>query len=545
MLGLKPIPLTKPSSPLEPQNKNSDASPLHSPSPLTIKSRSQSPTSTHLSLKIPFKYDERKTPSPPRITYNFNDMDPVHKTKKGAKEPPEAKKGAKDSESSNNNNKGKSRRGEKSKASRKPSARQSTSGGDHHHPANRGLKRERDESGDKGPQKKKKAADPAEVTLENKDLIRGLACKTTDKYGRCLYNYLIPIMNTMYWDPAGKLPNDLINAFENSIYYDGKLSKCPNPKCNNKMQKNSQSKYCSEKCALEVARQRIRMRLEDYKAGDNGYRIPTFTPENPPLPTRYPVIVRYKKDGTPIPDKSGPPVVKTSKENINDRIGALLRERGIATEYKRGLDEKIAFVETHFEKVKKYTQTPSVKEEDAESTKSAKVFKDCPICGKAYLIQSIVTHFPTCRRKKERADEWQSIAHERVDTRIFCGAEVKVPKKHQLYPWNYAPIYCRVPKYSCIFHNPDVVEISRKKLENTSFALPVCGFPLADGSFCALSPSDCEAHANWYPYTLFTLKQQLCSVSAAIEDMDEKIEWLRSCTIQQDNKIKKLEEMKH
>lgn len=541
-MSLKPIPLSKPQSPVEPPNKCSP-SPPHSPS----SGKSQPLTSTPAipSLKIPIKREARTTPSPPRITCNFSDRDPSEKSKKDTTVPQnssEAKKSAKEPDQAKSKVKK-----EKAKASRKSTKRQQASSSSptassHDNQPIQTLKREREDKSDKGPQKKKKAEEPQGIVLDYKDQIRGLACKTTDKYGRSLYNYVIHSINYMYWKPAGIFPSEFINTFENSIYYDGTLSKCPNPKCNNRIQKSSQSKYCSEKCALEVARERIRMRVADYKAGENGYRVPTFTPDNPPLPTRYPVITHFKKDGTPVQHEDKYPTVQSPKDDIVKRMSASIRQKDIVDEYKKKLENRIKFIKAHVKALKTGSPIISPKKVDTENVKVSKVLKDCPLCDKSYPIQSSISHFLACRKRKEAPLKEGNSMSSVVDKRVSCGVEIKIPKKQQSeYP---VPMFCKVSKYSCLFHNPDLECFFKKKSENPPYALPVCGFPFDEENYCTLPPSECENHANWYPFLLFTLKQQLCDVSAWIEDMGEKISWLNGCIAQQEVKVEKMKIMK-
>lgn len=545
-MSLKPIPLSKPQSPAEPPSKGNTSPPISPSSSSFSDGQPQTSTLTLPSLKIQINHEDKKTPPPPKITCNFNDNGPTEKPKNDTdvlQNSSEAKKATKEADKA----KPKAKR-EKPKTNRKPTKRQqaSSSAGasSHDNPPAQSLKRDREDKSDKGPQRKKKGAEPPGIVLENKDQIRGLAYKTADKYGRALYNYFIQSTNYMYWKPAGYLPSELINAFENSIYYDGTLSKCPNPKCNNRMQKSSQSKYCSEECALEVARERLRMRIADYKAGDNGYRVPTFTPDNPPIPTRYPVITHFEKDGTPVSHEGRYSTVKTTKDEIYERISTLASEKDIVVQYKKGLEERIEFINAHAEALKSCPPSASSKAGDTESIKVAKVIKDCPICDKSYPIQSLISHFPMCRRRKELPYEWPASSYERPDRRVFCGVEVKVTKKQQQQSGITAPVFCRASKYSCPFHNPELEVFFKKNPENSLFALPVCGFPFDKDNFCTLPPSKCENHANWYPVMSFSLRQQLCAVSAWIEDMEEKIKWLNSCIIQQDAKVRKLEEAK-
>ena len=593
---LKSIPFSKPSPPTQDsfhKRTRSNSPTVVSPLPQTAtattststsSSSSSSSTSTAVpSLKIPLERGTRKSLSPPKIVF---DPDKLSKPKSQADEDKKKKANAKeDAEvevekgtTSTSSPKGKitsaatsaatetstikavaasgaskDTEPKKAKAKEAPKRKASTKGGQRRGGKRSGgsqesqkhqLKRSREEKAEKGPRKKKQAqvAYPEE-TLENKDLIRGLAHKTTDKYGRSMYNYLIQSMNIMWWKPASAFPNELINAFENSIYYDGRLTKCPNPKCTKRVPKLSQSKYCSEACALEVARQRLRMRLRDYKAGDNGDTIPVITPDSPPLPARVPVVTHFKRDGT-VASKPEHVPARSMEGEISAHIDALTREKAVVAQYKASLEEKVALIKAHVEAIQKSHPVPSSQDGYAEGTKVAKSSKeyDCPICGKSLPEAAIAAHFPRCRKRKEVAAEWPCASYEPVDTRIYCGAEVKLTGKQRLAGLQSA-MYCRNLKYSCPFHTQDIVGVYSKKPAEGSVTLPVCGYPFEQGKFCLLPPDDCPHHMFWYPFTMLTLNQQLCSISAWMEDIDEEIGWLNSCIRQQRVKMRKLREM--
>lgn len=335
-----------------------------------------------------------------------------------------------------------------------------------------------------------------------------------DEFGRCVYQVERSATGNVDWVTADAVIQRLVCEYENAPRIDGLPALCGNPACPGgpaAMPKDAQSKYCSEQCALEVARARLRARLDARARGDTG--AGALAPALATLPR--PCVV-LPPDAVALGGEQSASVKWLADSEA--ALAAALAKVGTAEARLAEIDAELAQLEKLVESARGLLVEAAA---DAEVADEQEVF-DCPSCSHTLSAAKLPRHLAQCYHKREKSVLFGSTVNQGpivYGQLLFCCAPISAKNK----------TFCRRLRNSCPLHGGPLSTAKQKPEEPAAApAGPACcGFPRAPtGDLCRAPAGKCELHANWPQLWRSQLLQSRQSVLIVLEELRVEAESL-------------------